>query len=421
MSALANILQLKEVQVSGSDTTKSELTTELEKNNIHINYQQRTQNILLEKIDAVVFSNAIAKDHPELATANKEGIPTFSLSQAIGELSKEFQTIAVCGTHGKSTTTAMCSLSLIANQIDPTISIGTKLSELENRNFRVGKGPHFLVEACEYKEAFLHISPNIIIITNIEPDHLDYFKTPENYLKTFRDFIATVPADGLIIANHKDSNITKLLADCQKPVLFYNTPEDQQKYSDLKLQVPGKHNIENALAAVKLSDHLHLNPDKTIKALNNFRGSWRRYQIKGKIGKTTVIDDYAHHPTEIKATLGAARQQNPQAKIAVVFQPHQYNRTHELENQFATAFSDADKVIIPNIYAVRDDQEDLKKTSPEQLVRKISQHHPDAEFGDGLDNTITKIKENHHHWDILFIMGAGDIYTITPQIITESV
>ncbi len=409
MSSVAQILHARGKKVSGSDQAPSQITSKLMEQGIAITNQQIADNITSE-IDLVVYSNAIPAENPELLQAKAQDITTISHSEALGEITATMRTIAVCGTHGKSTTTAMLAKAALACDTDPTVMIGTIMKEFNYNNVRIGQDDLLIIEACEYKRAFLNIHPDIIIITNLEPDHLDYFKDTADYENAFQEFANLLPSTGTIIINQDDPGSQNLQLNLTQKVKTFST---NQAPAELNLQVPGKHNLSNALAALAAIETLNLNQSKAITGLNDFHGTWRRFEYKGKLGKTTIIDDYAHHPTEIKATLAAAREKfGPDAKICAVFQPHQYNRTHNLIDEFATSFSEANQIIIPNIYSVRDTESDRKKISTDSLVTKIAEHHSSVSNGQGIKNTTAYLKENHQQWDAIIIMGAGDITTI---------
>ncbi len=399
-SSLAQILHEKGYTITGSDSTPSTITKALKIKGIKISYEHNKKNIT-KTHNLVIFSPAIPQKNPEITEAKKRKIRCISYPKALGELSKKHYTIAVSGTHGKSTTTAMLASTMIKAKLDPTIVIGTKMQELKNKNFRTGKSKYLLIEACEYKESFLHFNPDILIITNIEADHLDHYKTFANYKKAFKKLIDKVPKDGKIIINPKDKT-SKILTKNKKQTVIAS-----EKIVPL---VPGEFNLENASIAGTTAKILNI-PSSTIKkTIQNYKGSWRRMEYKKtKIGKLIFIDDYAHHPTEIKLTLQAIKEKYPKKKILCVFQPHQYSRTKILLKDFGKSFKDANKVIVPNIYKVRDTQEDIKKICTDDLVKEINNTNKKAINGNGIKETAKYIKNNHKDFDIVITMGAGDI------------
>jgi UDP-N-acetylmuramate--alanine ligase len=401
VSALAQIMHEKGHKISGSDSTPSQITKNLKLKGIKIFYKHNKKNITKEH-NLVVFSPAIPKDNPELLEAKKRKIRCINYPEALGELTKNHFTIAVSGTHGKSTTTAMLASIMLKAKLDPTIVIGTKMRELKNKNYRTGKSKYLILEACEYKESFLHFNPDILIITNIEADHLDYYKNLSNYKKAFEKLIKKVPKNGTIVINPKDKNsisLTKNIA--QKTVKSSKT---------FIPGIPGKFNIENASIAAKTAEILEI-PEKTIKkTLQNYKGSWRRMEYKKtKIKKLIFIDDYAHHPTEIKLTLKALREKYKKRHTLCVFQPHQYNRTKALLKEFGKSFKDANRIIVPNIYKVRDSEKDIKSISTDDLVKEIKKNKTTAINGNGIKETAEYIKANQKNLDIVITMGAGDI------------
>lgn len=378
MSALAHIIKSYGISITGSDIEES---------------PHKAENIDND-VDLVIYSPAIPETNIEIQTAKQKKIKTISYPEALGLLTKSFDTIAVCGTHGKTTTTGMIAAALIANNLDPTVLVGANIAELDNLNCRVGKSNILLIEACEYKRAFLNYHPKYIVLTNIEADHLDYYKDEQDYKNAFTEFINKLPEDGILVSNSNANNAVSF-----------------------NLSIPGEHNIQNAKLAYALTMQFNADPQATINALNSFKGASRRFEIKGTIGKTTIIDDYAHHPTAIRATLKATREKYGADKnILCVFQPHQYNRTHKLLKDFSTSFADADAVIIPNIYKVRDTIEDQNKISPQKLVEAISNNHPNAIYGNGLRETEQKIKKSLNEYDIVITMGAGDVWKVSESL-----
>jgi len=378
VSALAKYYKTKGHKISGSDVT----------------FKKHSAENIPKNTDLVIYSTAVKSDNPEIKEARKRKIKIQSYPQALGELSKGYFTIAVSGTHGKSTTCSMLALILIKAGFDPTVIVGTKLKEFGNSNCRIGKSKYLIIEACEYEESFLNYEPDIIIITNIEAEHLDYFKTFNNVLKSFKKFAGQLAKNGVLI--------------------------DEKKYKDKKtaaklekiLKVPGKHNICNALAALAAARALKI-PDKTsFKALAEYNGVWRRFALR-KIKKLTVVSDYGHHPTEIRATLKAAREKWPKKKIWCVFQPHQYQRTHYLFNDFVKALSQApiDKLIIADVYDVagREEKKISKKVNSERLVKEVNKksviYLPKKKI-------IPYLNKNLGGREVLIIMGAGDIYEV---------
>ncbi|MBI4232422.1 UDP-N-acetylmuramate--L-alanine ligase [Candidatus Peregrinibacteria bacterium] len=403
-SALAQIFNKQGHKISGSDQNCSAITNSLKRAGVKVSIGHSAQNIK-KSHDLVIYSPAIPTNNPELQAAKKLKIKCQSYPEALGDLTKNYYTIAIAGTHGKSTTTAMTALAL--KKLDPTVVIGTKVPQFRNRNYRVGKSKYLIIEACEYRESFTHFHPNLLIITNIEAEHLDYFKNLTNYKKTFEKLVQKVPKDGQIIINGNDKNSVEVSKKAKCKVIKWQTP------ISLKLRVPGKFNLENASSAYKAAIELKLKPKEIKQSLENFKGTWRRMEKKvTKLANLEFIDDYGHHPTEIKVTLKAIRETHQRAKILCVFQPHQYSRTKHLLKDFGAAFKSVNQVIIPNIYRVRDSEEDLKSVSTDDLVKEIKKSGTDAKNGEGLKNTANYIRSNQKQYNLVVTMGAGDISKI---------
>lgn len=380
----------------------SEITEKLAKEGIKVTIGHSEENI--EQPDLLIYSPAIPESNPEFQKARKMEIKCQSYPEALGEFSKNYFTIAIAGTHGKSTTTAMTSLVLEKSGLDPTVIIGTKMKEFENQNYRIGESKYLVVEACEYKGSFQNLKPNILVITNIEADHLDFFKTEENYIENFKKFVSKLDKDSIIIVN--DNSCEMIVHSAKGKVIGFETAHH------LSLKIPGDFNKQNAAAVEKVAEVLNLDKKITKEALENFEGTWRRMEYKKKIGDTQFIDDYGHHPTEIKVTLQAIREHHPHAKILCVFQPHQYSRTKFFLTEFGKAFGQVDKVIIPNIYQVRDSEEDIKSVSTDKLVAEINTHQKKAINGNGIEETAKTINNHISEYDIIVTMGAGNIEEI---------
>ncbi len=404
-SSIAQILNAKGKKISGSDMAGSEITKSLIASDIKVTIGHNEKNIP-NKCDLIIYSPAIPSSNPELKKGRKRKIPALTYPQALGQLSEDYFTIAISGTHGKSTTTAMAAIMLQKAGLDPTVIIGTKIKQFKNRNYKVGNSDILLVEACEYKRSFLSLRPDILVITNLEADHLDYYKGLKDYESAFMSLIKKVPKDGFVIANKDNSKIT---SSAKATVILW----DKKTVKKRELLVPGEFNRENATSAAMVGQILGLPDNKIDSGLKSFKGTWRRMEHKKKKGYNCIlIDDYGHHPTEIQATLGALREKYPKKKILTIFQPHQYSRTAVLLKDFAKSFKNTDKVIIPNIYKVRDTEADLQKVSTDKLVTAINEHSKNARNGNGLKATAKYIKENHKKYDIIITMGAGDITSI---------
>jgi len=424
VSALAQYYLFKGWEVSGSDLKASEITEELKKKGIKIFIGKHKKTNISAKTNLVVYSPAVQADNPELIKAKKlKDSKVLSYPEALGQLTKQYFTIAVSGTHGKSTVSAMLSFILIKAGLDPTVIIGTKLKEFGNSNFRAGKSKYLIIEADEWKASFLNYWPKIIIINNIEKEHLDYYKNLNHILKTYKSYIQHLPRTGQLIINGNDKNIKKIIFNSLPVgITIYNfqTLKIKEKVKR-QIKVPGKHNISNALAAIKTAQLLGIKDDISLEAISEYNGAWRRFEqkeikIKGK--KAILILDYGHHPTEISATLSAAKEKFKNKKICLIFQPHQYQRTFYLFKDFIKVFQKAnlDKIIITDIFDVsgREDEKLKKAVNSQKLVRKINKENV---FYLPKDKIINFIKDTYE--EIVIIMGAGDIYEIGKKLLTQ--
>ena len=424
VSALAQYYLEKGHQVSGSDLNSSEITEFLRVKGARIYIGPQLARTVLANIDLVIYSPAVQKNNPELMAAKKLGIKCQSYPKALGELTKKYFTIAVSGTHGKSTTTAMIALILIRAGLDPTVIVGTKLKEFKNSNCRVGKSNYLVIEADEHFASFLNYWPKIIVLTNIEADHLDYYKNLQNLLKTFKEYISHSSKDGVLIFNKNDKNILEITKNYIGDTYGFSGKQNEVKKIKNILKIPGEHNVYNALAALTLARVLKI-PDKvTYKTLSEYKGAWRRFEIKNvKLYENTscsitVVSDYGHHPTQIRATLKAAREKWPKRKIWLVFQPHQHQRTFYLFKDFVMVFKKAllkhwvNKCIITDIYGVagREKKEIRKKVNSEKLVKAINKK--DAIYLPK-QKILNYLKKNLGGGEVVIIMGAGDIYKLT--------
>jgi len=386
VSALAKYYRIKGHKISGSD----------------IAFGKHSAKNIPKNTDFVIYSPAVKPSNPEIKEARRRKIKIQSYPQALGELTKKYFTIAISGTHGKSTTTAMIGLLLIKAGLDPTVIVGTKVKEFGDSNCRVGKSQYLVIEACEHEESFLNYFPDIAVITNIEPDHLDYYKNFNNVKKAFAKFAKKLKKNGVLIVESE-----------------YKNPKDAKKLKKI-LKVPGEHNVHNALAALAVARVLKI-PDKiSFKALSEYKGSWRRFEIKKlEIGnwKLEIVSDYAHHPTEIKVTLKAAREKYPKKKIWCVYQPHQYQRTYYLFNDFVKVFKKVpvDKLIITDIYDVAGRENEIikKRVSSEKLVKTIKRKKV---VYLAKEKILNYLKDNLQGGEVVIIMGAGDIYQLVDHI-----
>jgi len=408
VSALAKMMLLQKKKATGSDLRVNIVNQRIKKLGGKVFIGHKKSN-LAKDTDVVIYSPAIKDDNPELVEAKKLKIPTYSCPQALGLISKEKYTIALSGTHGKTTTTAMLAEVMISAKKSPTIIIGSFLRKQKD-NFVSGKGKYFVVEACEYKKSFLSINPDILVITNIDNDHLDYFKNLKNIQKAFAQLISKVPQGGFVICNPKDPKIKPVLKSAKAKIVDYT------KEKKLKLKVPGDHNIQNAQAVLAVAKILKIKQEAE-KSLKKYLGVWRRFEYKGKTKKGALIyDDYAHHPSEVQATIKATREKFPKQKIFIIFQPHLYSRTKLLLNDFAQSFNQADQVIITDIYAAR--EKDTGLIHAKDLVEEISKYNPFVFYRSNFKEIIEYLKENTSKDDIIMTMGAGDVYEIGEKLIS---
>lgn len=409
ISAIARMELLSGVRVSGSDVSASEITVELEKLGAKITIGQEAKNIP-KNVDLVVYTIAITKDNPEFAEALRREVIMKSYPEMLEEISRDKYTVAISGTHGKTTTTAMIAKLLIDAKLDPTVIVGSILKDTKS-NFIAGKSKYFVVEACEYRRSFLNIHPTILVITNIDNDHLDYYKDLTAIQKAFAEMVAKVPKNGYIVTNATDKNIRPALKEAKGKVVDYA----EFRSKALKLQVPGAHNRENAVAALAVAHILEIEKKKAVTSVENFSGTWRRFEYKGKTKKGILVyDDYGHHPTEIAATLSGARELFPKQKIRVVFQPHLFSRTKLLFKEFVGAFSFADEVLLLPIYPAREPFD--PSISSEMLSDAIKEKHKPSHSFESFEAVEKYLTETAKKGDVVITMGAGDVHKVAERL-----
>ena len=439
MSGLAEILLANnKFDISGSDVSKSNLTENLAKKNVKIYIGHNKENITND-INLVVYTAAIKKDNVELNEARLKNIFCLERSEFLGLLMQEYKNcLCIAGTHGKTTTSSMVSQIFLKTKKDPTISLGGILPEI-NGNFKVGKKDFFIAETCEYNDSFLKFSPHSAIILNIEEDHLDYFKDINQIYNSFKSFANLINKDGLLIINSSIKNykdITKNLkckvetygsfdnANWQaKEISFdengngsYKAFYNDKFFCDINLGVAGVHNVYNSLSAVALANFYKVSKQEIQEGLKTYIGTNRRFQKKGYFNKTIVIDDYAHHPTEIKATIATANIKKHN-KLWCVFQPHTYTRTKAFLNEFAKSFKGADKVIILDIYAAR--EKDKGDIHSKDLVDKLIKNNIAAIYLENFEKAKEYLSTNCKDNDMLITMGAGDVYLLGEMLINN--
>ena len=435
VSALAQYYLAQGYKVSGSDLVASEITSALERKGITIFIGNSAEHITPD-IDIVVHSPAVKPSNPEYHKAKSLGLTIKSYPKALGELTRRYFTIAVTGSHGKSTTTAMIGLVLIKAGLNPTVIVGTKLKEFGDNNFHMGNSRFLVIEACEYDDSFRHYSADIAVITNIDKEHLDYFETMEGVVEAFETFIEKLPKKSLLIANRDDGYATAVAEkQNQRRVLYYSLRLQAQKNQDIaviagkkdaaiikqSLGIPGSHNVSNALAVLSVARVLKISDEVTFKVFPQYHGSWRRFEVKEKRVNqrlVTIVSDYGHHPTEVIATLKAAREKFPGKKIWCIFQPHQYQRTYYLMKDFVKLFKKVpvNQVIITDIYDVagREEKKISGEVSAQSLVKKVGKrtviYLPTKEIPSYMQQRVKR-------GDVVVVMGAGDIYTLIDRLV----
>ena len=439
MSGLAEILLKEGFPVSGSDSHASALTEHLERAGARICIGQAASNIP-EDCKLVVYTAAIHPDNPEYREAKRRGVPMLSRAELLGQLMRNYQTsIAVAGTHGKTTTTSMIASILLEEDADPTISVGGILPSIGG-NIRVGGSEVFLTEACEYTNSFLHFFPTIGIILNIEEDHMDFFKDLNDIRRSFRRFAELLPVEGLLIINSDIPDYEEITEGLScRVVTFGSSPDADYRAENtaydtfghpsfdlirkiekdgrrprFSLKVPGEHNVCNALASIALADALRIPEAAVEKGLLSFTGTDRRFQYKGEVNGVTIIDDYAHHPTELRATLHAAAHY-PHRELWCVFQPHTYSRTKAFLKEFAEALSLADHVVLADIYAAR--ATDTLGISSRDLERELAALGADVYYFPTFAEIEKFLSEKCMHGDMCITMGAGDVINIGEDLL----
>lgn len=433
MSGLAQIALKDGYKVTGSDRDKSNITDKLEKLGATVYEGHDAKNI--EGAVLCVHTAAVKNDNPEMAQAIRNGIHLIDRAEFLGAVMKKYRyAVGVSGTHGKTTTTSMLAHALINAEVDPTISVGGELDIIDG-NIKTGDSEYFVTEACEYTNSFLKFYPTIALITNIEEDHLDFFSGIEEIRESFANFAMLTKDKGSVVAWGEDENIKLALKDLPLNIITYGFnsecmyhPENitrvagfpsfdvyknGEKYIHINLSVPGDHNILNALATVAVCDLMECDIEKASKGIEGFSGVKRRFEKKGTLNGAVVIDDYAHHPTEIKATLKAAKEFEHN-KIICIFQPHTYSRTRTLWNDFTEAFFDADELIVTHIYAAREKFDGV--TKPQKLAEDIKAKGVDAKYFETFEEIAEYVKKTAKKNDIIFTMGAGTITNVGPML-----
>lgn len=438
MSGLAEILLEEGFTISGSDAKQSALTDSLAKKGATIYIGQKASNLSIRPA-LVVYTAAIREDNEEFKAAVDAGIPMLSRAELLGQIMDNYEkSIAVAGTHGKTTTTSMISQILLVAKADPTISVGGILEAIGG-NIRVGGSEVFITEACEYTNSFLHFHPKYSIITSVEAEHLDFFKDIDDIRRSFHEFAGNTAHDGVLIINGQIAALDQITNNLSCSVTTYGLCENDDFYAKnityndhacgtytlmhktedlgtVSLSVPGKHNVSNSLAAIALCLNLGLPLDVIKKGLLQFGGTKRRFEYKGTKNGITVIDDYAHHPTEVAATLTAARNY-PHGRIICVFQPHTYSRTKAFLSDFARVLSMADIVVLADIYAAR--EKNTIGISSKDLLAELRKNGQESYYFPSFDEIEKFLSEKCINNDLLITMGAGDVYLIGEHLLQQ--
>jgi len=410
MSGLARLFLHEGKEVSGSDRTPSGITNALENEGVKFFGSQTASNISsVPDIKLVVYTEAMAKDHPEMAAARELGVPMLNYFEALALVANQYYLIAVAGTHGKTTTTAMFIDILEEAGLDPTAIVGS-LRASTGSNFRAGKSKYFIVEACEYKRDFLYLEPDILVITNIEAEHLDYYKDLDDVQTAFRELAMRVREGGAVLAQVADPNVAPVLEGLDIEVVDYKPYLDLE----LPLKVPGVHNRMNAAAARAAAYKVGVADEVTKIALSNFAGTWRRFEYKGILNGAPVYDDYGHHPTELTATMSGTRELYPDKKLVVIFQPHLYSRTAELFDNFVEALSQADRVIVTHVYDARDTGK--QGVTGETLAEAILKNNKETAYIEAFDDVVSELKSSVTESDVVLVMGAGDVAKVSASL-----
>ncbi len=426
MSGLADIMLNSGFIVTGSDRTKSHITEKLTQKGASVYIGHQKENVL--GADLVVHTAAVHEDNPEMIAAHENGIKLIDRAEFLGAVMKQYKNaIGISGTHGKTTTTSMLAHALIYTKKDPTVSVGGEL-DIIGGNIKTGNSDYFLTEACEYTNSFLKFFPHVAVITNIEEDHLDFFDGIDDIIESFRKFALLTKDKGYVVAWGEDPEIKRALDGSGCNVIYYGLDKNMEYHAEnifykggfpefdvmkndellchIALNVPGDHNILNALASVAVCCIYGIDLKEAAKGIETYKGTKRRFEKVGELNGAVVIADYAHHPTEIKATLKTAVKFSPN-KLWCVFQPHTYTRTKSLWQEFLTSFEKADELILTDIYAAREEPDGV--TTSEKLSKEIKNSKYIKEFED-----IAKyLKENAKDGDMIFLMGAGDIIKLS--------
>lgn len=440
MSGIAEVLLTLGYEVSGTDLQASENTRRLESlgAKIQIGHSIDGLTLLGEIATVVVISSAVNAQNPEVVEAKRVGIPVIPRAEMLAELMRLKYGIAIAGSHGKTTTTSLTATVLKEAGLDPTAIIGGRLPQLKS-NARLGKSEYLVAEADESDGSFLHLNPSIAVVTNIDPEHLDHYGTLASLKETFLQFINKVPFYGLAVLCLENEHVQNLLPKVQKRFVTYGfSPLSDYRATELQflgtttrflawshgklrgpveIHMPGEHNVLNALATLAVSDFLQISFEVYQKALVGFQGVGRRFTVRGEKNKIMVVDDYGHHPTEIRATLEGARRGFGERRLVVLFQPHRYTRTRDLMSEFSRAFNNADMVVITDIYSAGENP--IFGVTAEKLSQLIREHgHRNVRYIPKLTEVVSELKPLLRKNDLVITLGAGDIWKIGEELLT---
>lgn len=433
MSGLAQITLKNGFKVTGSDRSKSPITDKLESLGATIFEGHNSQNVL--GADLVVHTAAVHDDNPEIIEAKTKNIPLITRAEFLGAIMKTYSHAAgIAGTHGKTTTTSMLAYALIHGGLDPTVSVGGELDIIDG-NIKTGSSEYFITEACEYTNSFLSFFPTVAVITNVDEDHLDFFSGIDEIIESFKNYALLTKGIGCVIASGEDENVKKALSDTNLDIKYYGICEEFEYHArnlvykagfpafeiwhndellcNVSLRVPGRHNVLNALAVAAVCDTWGLDPKLYAEGISKFHGAKRRFEKKGEFGGATIMDDYAHHPTEIKATLKSAKE-FPYNKLWCIFQPHTYSRTKALWNEFVECFDNVDELIITDIYAAREKPDGITKA--ENLAKDIEKRGVKVRYIQNLSDIELVLKNEIKPNDLVFTMGAGNVVNIADNL-----
>ncbi len=440
VSGVAKILLLRGAKVSGSDVAESVVTEELRELGIVVHIGHDAKNIP-PATPAIIYSGAVPADNTERVAARERGIPEFSYSDALGALTRLYKTVAVSGTHGKSTTTAMLGTILSAAGWDPLVLVGTRVTHFSHGNVQWGKGEWFVVEACEHEAQMMALTPQKIIITNLEPDHLDYYGTYAKLHETFYHYVSRIAPEDCVI-NYDDGNVSDLFPErlrlprsfgfqggtlqcvarrTENGVQIATLQDEAKQQFELRLALPGEFNVMNALAALEMARSMGVDMHVSLAALETYSGSWRRFEQVGNYKGAPVISDYGHHPTAIEKTITATREFFPDRRVVLVYQPHQHHRTQALRDDFVRALSAPDVLLLYEVYDVagRERPEDHHISSGD-LLRDVQLQNPEKPMWHvtSFDATEKLFQQHVLPTDVIVIMGAGDIYQLAERLCT---